>query len=291
MAAGGRGAAPGLLGSAQPRAPPGRARPGRATAAPTPPTAATALPARPRHPYHGAGSRGGGGCLRCGAAAGRRALRCAGGEAGGDSGRAGDEPRRPGRAGHMGRAATTCRRAAPRRAAPRGAGPGRAVVGPAGGGAQQPRECGWQRPGGRLGLAAPGVLPPRPAPGLPGWVEGAMELKQPVAASGRGQDGGTAPSGGSLPCLTAPQLPPSAAPLARWLSAALKSRFWHRLPPCWGFAAKRCPSRGHSVVTGCRRNAVSPHLPQGLCCCHGCSRLCRGKGRWAWGQRRHLLSL
>lgn len=150
MAAGGPAAAPGLLRSAPLRpAQTRRARPGRAP--PPPPLPASPARAAPRRPYHGAGSRVGGGgrcccccCRRCGAAAGRSgersgAERCAGGAAGGDLGRAGDEPRRPGRAGHMGRAATTCRRAGPRRAGPRRAGPFPAALGraaPQGGGSR-----------------------------------------------------------------------------------------------------------------------------------------------------------
>lgn len=84
------------------------------------PAARTALPARPRRaaltmaPGPGAAAACGAGLLHAESAA----LRW--GRGGRGLGRAGDEPQRPGRAGHMGRAATTCRRRAALGRPPRG---------------------------------------------------------------------------------------------------------------------------------------------------------------------------
>lgn len=120
------------------------------------------------------------------------ALRCAGGEAGGDSGRAGDEPRRPGRAGHMGSAATTCHRPGParparlsvpaaraRRAAPRGEGPG--------GGGRKPCFLFWPGRPCRRFLARLGLRPrPHAVPGRPPVLARPGRAGRPVRRPGRG---------------------------------------------------------------------------------------------------------
>lgn len=196
----------------------------------------------------------------------QRALRCAGGEAGGDS--AGRGMSRSGRGGPVTWAAPPPRAAAgPRWAGPRG-------VGPSGGGAGSPARRRQRH------RRAAGVWPGPRSPGG-GWLaaDGAMRPLRGLRASGRGTMAARLLCGSH-------RSPPGAAPLARALSATLKG-----LPPVHGSwpGAVRLPAHAPRAGTGgiVSLPCATPPCPRSkrICAAAATAPGCAGKGpghKGAW---------